>query len=755
MLKKGKFLAAMTGALVMTFLAGVAGAVTISSVKPGEDVLQYVKRSKGQFDHTFYQQVIGAANAFKEGDEAIGVAADSESSRENARKLLANTKIKDLHENPLFVDGQEKLIRNTTDKAAYDKIKNMTMGELKTFLLTQPEAKIKAIMGGLHSDVIGSVVKLMSNDELIRVGQKIFTTLPGSQIGAKGYLSARIQPNSPTDNVEDIQWQVLDGFAYAVGDIVIGTNPVDSQLEATLRVQNALKEIVTAFKLEDTVPWCVLAHIDGQAAAEKAQPGSTAIWFQSLAGTESANKTFDLTIQKMLDYAKMRTGPYGLYFETGQGADFTNGHGHGFDMVVHESRKYGFARALKQEIAKTKGIPESEVWLHLNDVAGFIGPEVFKTREQLVRCCLEDIVMGKLHGLVLGLDICSTLHMPVTLDDLEWCQDQIAPANPAYLMGLPTRNDPMLSYLTTGYQDHVRLREKFGFKVNDAMWAFFKKIEVIDANGKPTKHFGDPAWVYYKFLQAKGDKRPFDAIYAEGQDAIKRVRGRGVDLAVGYGENIWDLEPVTRKRIHDLYDDAKVSLWAEFTPEFINSIPNAVSIASQSHDRENYIAAPATGEELSESAVATLDKLAASWGSKVPDVQVVISDGLNARATMDEGHLMPYLNELKKQCKKAGLTLSDKNIVVTGGRVRAGYKAGEILFDQAGKAPKAIIHIIGERPGSGHSAYSVYLTKVVPATWAQKGAVDHDQTKVLSGIADTGLLPAEAARQTVNLLKQM
>jgi hypothetical protein len=24
-------------------------------------------------------------------------------------------------------------------------------------------------------------------------------------------------------------------------------------------------------------------------------------------------------------------------------------------------------------------------------VAGFIGPEVFKTREQLVRCCLEDI----------------------------------------------------------------------------------------------------------------------------------------------------------------------------------------------------------------------------------------------------------------------------------------------------------------------------------------------------------------------------
>jgi len=755
MLKKGKFVAGITGALVMTFLAGLAGAVTIGSVKPGEDVFQYVNRSKGKFDHTFYQQVIGAANAFKEGDEGLGVAADNELSRENARKLLANTKIKDIYENPLFVDGQEELIRKTTDKAKYNKIKNMTMGELKNFLLTKPEADIKAIMGGLHSDVIGSVVKLMSNDELIRVGSKIFNTLPGSKIGAKGYLSARIQPNSPTDNKEDIQWQVFDGFSYAVGDIVIGTNPVDSQLEATLRVENALKEIVTAFELEDTVPWCVLSHIDGQAAAEKEEPGSTAIWFQSLAGTESANKTFDLTIQKMIDYAKMRKGPYGLYFETGQGADYTNGHGHGFDMVVHESRKYGFSRALQQEIAKVKGVPADQVWLHVNDVAGFIGPEVFKTREQLVRCCLEDIVMGKLHGLVLGLDICSTLHMPVTLDDLEWCQDQIAPANPAYLMALPTRNDPMLSYLTTGFQDHVRLREKFGFKVNDAMWDFFKKIEIIDANGKPTKHFGDPAWVYYKFRQAKGDKRSFKEIYAEGQKSIANVRGRGVDLAVGYGENIWDLEPVTNKRIHDLYDDAKISLWAEFTPEFINSIPNAVSITSQSHDRENYISAPGTGEELSDAAVATLDKLAASWGSKVPDVQVVISDGLNAKAIMDEGHLMPYLNELKKQCKKAGMTLSDKNIVVTGGRVRAGYKAGEVLYGKTGSTPKAIVHIIGERPGSGHHAFSAYLVKVKPTTWAKAGSVDHDQSKVLSGISDTGLAPAEAARQTVKLLMEM
>jgi ethanolamine ammonia-lyase large subunit len=121
---------------------------------------------------------------------------------------------------------------------------------------------------------------------------------------------------------------------------------------------------------------------------------------------------------------------------------------------------------------------------------------VFRTREQLVRCCLEDIVMGKLHGLMIGLDVCSTLHMDVSLDDLEWCLDQVVPAGPGYLMALPTRNDPMLSYLTTAFQDHVRLREKFGLKVNDRMWAFFQELGVIDAQGRPTARFGDPAWVY-------------------------------------------------------------------------------------------------------------------------------------------------------------------------------------------------------------------------------------------------------------------
>jgi ethanolamine ammonia-lyase large subunit len=329
------------------------------------------------------------------------------------------------------------------------------------------------------------------------------------------------------------------------------------------------------------------------------------------------------------------------------------------------------------------------------------------------------------------------------------------PANPAYLMALPTKNDPMLSYLTTGYQDHVRVRSKFGYKVDDRMWAFFKEIGVIDSNGQATEHFGDPNWVYYQYKLRKGDKRSMERIMAEGTMKMQEVEARGVPLAVGHGKNPWDMNPELHKKIWALYDDAKVSLWAEFTPEFVKTIPNAVQIATNSKDREDYVAHPSTGEELSPAAVATLEKLRDSWGGKVPDVQIVISDGLNAKAIMDEGHLEPYLKRVREDLKAVGLTVDEKNLVVTQGRVRAGYAIGDILFVKADpNKPKAILHIIGERPGSGHHNYSVYIAAPKANVWAEK-KVDHDIVKVVSGISNTAMRPEAAADMTVKLLKEM
>ena len=740
--------------------SGIAAELTdaglrLAAPQSDEDAFAYIRRVRGQFDERLYQQILGAANSFKEGDRTIGVAAADEATQQHARTLLSRTVVADISKRPPFRDELYDLLLQSLDRSTIGETSPLTLGGLKQFLLTSNEASIKAVMGGLPSDVIGCVVKLMTNEELIAVGANVFNPLPGSQIGARGYLGARIQPNSSTDNTQDIFWQVLDGWSYAVGDVVLGTNPVSSDPRSVRAIEETLRDLLVTFGIQDVMPHCVLAHVDVQSEVEQTWPESTALWFQSIAGCDSANATFDISLEKMLRYADQRTGPFGLYFETGQGADFTNGHSHGFDMVLHESRKYGFARALKQRVAAAQQRAGSgrEPWVHLNDVAGFIGPEVFRTREQLVRCCLEDIVMGKLHGLTIGLDVCSTLHMDVSLDDLDWCLDQIMPANPAYLMALPTKIDPMLGYLTTGYQDHVRLREKFGFKVNDAMWRFFERQEVISESGQPTSHFGDPLWLYLQYRRRKDDRRRDDEILAEGREQIAAVRSRGVFLVEGHGPKIWDLPAQTQADISRIYADAKQSIWAELDAGFINAVSDVRRVATQSSDREDYILHPETGERLADESLQLLQTLKQRHGGKF-DVQIVVSDGLNALAISDDGHLTPFLQRLRDHLKLAGRRVAPENLVVTSGRVRAGYRIGETLF--AGQSERrSILHVIGERPGTGHHTFSVYITTADGDVWSQPGTVDHNITKVVSGIATTALKPVLAAEETARVLKTL
>ena len=734
-------------------ISGNTEGVSIQSPKVDEDIFKYVQRIKGKFDIKLYRQVLGAANEFKEGDQSIKISAVDEESRNYARQLLGNTQIARLNKTSVYRDEILDLIQQSI--TANPNLDNWTMQELKIFLLTKPELQIKEIIPSLSSDVIACVVKLMTNEELIQVSKKVFNPLPDSKIGSKGYMGARVQPNSPTDNIEDISWQVFNAWSYAVGDVVLGTNPVSSEPASVSKIENALLDIITQFGLEDTIPNCVLSHIDIQAEVENANSGSTSIWFQSLAGTVNANQTFDVTIDKMLKYASLRNGKYGFYAETGQGADLTNGHAQGFDMVMHESRKYGFLRVLKQRIEKAKGVDNA--WVHVNDVAGFIGPEVFRTKEQLVRCCLEDTVMGKLHGLTIGLDICSTLHMDVNLEDLDWCIENVMPANPAYLMALPTKNDPMLSYLTTAFNNHVKIREQFGYKVNDAMWEFFKNLEIIDDEGKPTKHFGDPIWVYYKFLKVKNDCRSLEEIYEEGKTAISRIENRGVPIAQGFGDKHWQMAPDLDEKVHYLYDDARVSLWTEFDTSFIETIPSNVLLATKSKDRKDYVYHPATGEVLNSKSVESLHTIKNAWQDKTPDIQIVISDGLNPRALMDDGHLLPFLNGLIEELQDLNYSLSSTHIILRNGRVRAGYACGEILFGQKTSTSNGngIIHLIGERPGSGHHNFSAYLTVAKPSIWNSKGTVDHNITRVVSGISDTAFNPKDAILETSKIINQL
>jgi ethanolamine ammonia-lyase large subunit len=714
--------------------------------------------------HRLYQQVIGAAGPYKEGDQTIGVFAEDEETRTNARVLLANTTLDYIHKHPLLNDELQQEIWKIVDsekmfvkdgKSA--RIQDWTLGQLKANLLALPEVDIKSIMPALDSDVIASVVKLMTNADLIQVGSKVFNPLAGSDIGAKGFLSARLQPNSPTDSPLDVQWQVFDLWSYGVGDLMLGNNPVSSIPESVEAVEDTLRDIIIAFKLEKVLPWVVLAHVDIQAELENTArgKGKTAMWFQSIAGTESANQVFGISTKKMINYAKMRTGPYGLYLESGQGADFTNGQAHGVDMATLESRKYGFAKVLN---AMMPTQPDgSKPWMPVNDVAGFIGPEVFRTRDQLVRVALEDTVMGKLHGLTIGLDICSTFHMSVSPKDLEYAIDQIMPANPGYLMSMPTKQDPMLSYLSTGVHDHLRIRKNFGYKINRKMTDFFRDtLQIINKDGTPTEHFGDPVWVYLKYKRAKHDPRSEAEIRAEGDAQYKGVTDRGVILVAAKdgGADRTLIPQATEDRINRLYSSAKQSLSAVLKPEFIAQLAPSVAVGTESKNRDDYILHPSSGEVLSDDSAGVMSQ----YRSRISDVdfQIVITDGLNANALMDPGHLLPFLSGLRAAFQSQGFKVAKDNIVVSNGRVRAGYQIGQIIFtgDPSSTKPKTLMHIIGERPGTEHNNFSIYMTKATTADWTA-GKIDHDITKVVSGISDTALLPAEAVKQIMGIYKSL
>lgn len=346
--------------------------------------------------------------------------------------------------------------------------------------------------------------------------------------------------------------------------------------------------------------------------------------------------------------------------------------------------------------------------------------------------------------------------MDVSLEDLDWCIEQIMPANPAYLMALPTKNDPMLSYLSTAFSDHLRIRNQFDYRVDDRMWNFFKKLGVIGLDNKPSSHFGDPIWVYYQYCKLKKDPRTQAEIYTEGERIITHIEEGGVPIARGYGDYYWDQSPERKSKVTELYKDAKICLWNEWNEEFINRIPNSLYIRSASKNRQDYIYHPSTGEALSNSALKSLGLLKSNW-NECPEIQIIISDGLNVNAIMDSGHLSPYLDALTESLSSKGYNMSDSILVIQNGRVRTGYECGQVLFGDGEDSSKkqGVVHIIGERPGSGHHNYSVYLTVATSSSWSDKSSIDHNITQVISGISDTSLRPQKAVEESVKILEDL
>ncbi len=678
-------------------------------------------------------KLFALANEFKEGDLLVGGTKD-EAVRKDARLVLSGLSIREISKISFVEDGVSEALDRSLDRKLFSEILDLTIFQLKSILLgSGGSAWAHQYMNGLKSEVIAAVVKVMTNDELALVAQSIFNPISekGITIGSEYHFGSRIQPNSPGDEEEEILFSILEGLTYGCGDVILGLNPASDDVDTIVRLEKLLKDVVD--RLELPTRFCVLSDIVKQTRARERT--RIDVGFQSLAGTSMALEGMvGLDAEGLLDLAR---GFEGLYFETGQGSAVTNGAAQGVDMVTLEARNYGLARWIRAQTGR---------WMIVNDVAGFIGPEVFKTMDQLLRACLEDSVMAKLHGITMGLDVCSTFHMGIEPEALEKLTVQIVEkAAPAYLMAVAGNADPMLGYMTTSFREHPRLRKRTGRKISTVMQNRMMALGITKANGDLEGHRPRAESLYALYLKAGGDKRSVESLRDEGLRKLSVIQERGFDL--GFGDGSQDSPPVVRKRMDAIYKNACRALYAVLDDSIINDVAKKnLRVHTNAVNREDYLAHPSSGELICDE---DTKKILGLYQTRKPQVQLVISDGLNANAINENLHdLRPLLG---KQFSETGLHVGDCDIVVENGRVRAGYHIGALLDVDI------VIHLIGERPGTGLNTLSAYLTfgrdRFGKSRWSPN--LDHSLTTAVCGIHRKGKLPEVAAVEIVECVKRI
>jgi ethanolamine ammonia-lyase large subunit len=407
-------------------------------------------------------------------------------------------------------------------------------------------------------------------------------------------------------------------------------------------------------------------------------------------------------------------------------------------MVTLEARSYGVARLLRQQTG---------AWTIVNDVAGFIGPEVFRTTDQLLRACYEDIVMAKLHGLTMGLDVCATFHMgitPAALHDVT--ATLVQQAAPAYLMAVPGNADPMLGYLTTSFREHLRLRQRTGRQLSTAMQRRLRALGLLEAPDQRTSAATQTATLYALYHKAGGDTRPLDMLCAEGQRTLTRLQQRGLDLGYGCAPDYAPPAEV-EARLTRLYTHARQALYATLEERVLQAIsPQSLRVRTQATSREAYLAHPAAGEAI---CARDAQRLTTLYPTRRPQVQFVLSDGLNAHALLAHGRAV--VPSLRQQLGALGCQVGAWDIVVENGRVRAGYHIGELL------QPEVVMHLIGERPGTGLHTLSAYCTygRDAKGQWRWRRDLDHACTTAICGIHQHGKRPDVAVQEIAQTVQRM
>ncbi|MFS8038126.1 ethanolamine ammonia-lyase subunit EutB [Xanthobacter sp. AM11] len=426
------------------------------------------------------KELMAKATPPRSGDMLAGIAAATAEENVAAKMCLAEVPLKAFLSEALIpyeTDEVTRLILDSHDAAAFAPVSAMTVGDLRDFLLCDQATSdvLARLAPGLTPEMAAAVSKLMRNQDLILAAKKCrVVTRFRNTIGLPGTMAVRLQPNHPTDDAAGVCAVILDGLLYGCGDAVIGINPASDSLPVIDRLLRLMDDIITRYDIPTQS--CVLTHVTTSIALmERGAPVD--LVFQSIAGSEGANRSFGIDLKVLAEGADaartLKRGTIGqnaMYFETGQGSALSAGAHHGVDQQTLEARAYGVARAFDP--------------LLVNTVVGFIGPEYLYDGKQIIRAGLEDHFCGKLLGVPLGVDVCYTNHAEADQDDMDTLLTLLGAAGVTYVMGIPGADDVMLNYQSTSFHDALYIREVLGLRRAPEFEAWLERMAVTGADGR-------------------------------------------------------------------------------------------------------------------------------------------------------------------------------------------------------------------------------------------------------------------------------
>ena len=420
--------------------------------------------------------LLAKASPPRSGDALAGVAAESGEERVAAQFALADLPLCNfLSEQvvPYETDEVTRLIIDNHDQTAFAPIAHLTVGAFRDWLLSDDatEETLAALAPGVTPEMAAAASKISSLQDLMMIAAKCrVVTRFRNTLGLPGRLSVRLQPNHPTDDARGIAASILDGLLLGAGDAVIGINPATDSPERAHALLSMLEEM--RIKLEIPTQSCVLAHVTTMLALIR-NGSPVDLVFQSIAGTEAANRSFGINLALLaeaqaaaLALGRGTVGNNVMYFETGQGSALSANAHHDVDQQTLEARAYAVARRFKP--------------LLVNTVVGFIGPEYLFDGKQIMRAGLEDHFCGKLLGLPMGCDVCYTNHAEADQDDMDALLALLVAAGVNYVMGVPGADDIMLGYQSTSFHDAIAMRELFARKPAPEFEAWLQRRGLLD-----------------------------------------------------------------------------------------------------------------------------------------------------------------------------------------------------------------------------------------------------------------------------------